>query len=107
MRTSSAPYPGATDVVAGQRVSLRWLDAYQPVGWGPVTSALPNRVASVPPMLASAGIGTATDGGNSAAAAEAVASPWSWSKSPLPWAIVAVVLGLAILHFVHWRPIKG
>lgn len=104
---SRAPYPGATDVVAGQRVALRWSDAYSPVGYGPITSALPNRVASVPPMLASAGIGTAGDAGNSTGAAEAAASPWSWSKSPLPWAIVFVVVGLTILHFVHWRPMKG
>jgi hypothetical protein len=104
---SVAPYPGGTDVVAGQRVALRWSDAYNPVGYGPVTNAAPNRVAQVPPMLAAVGIGTADSGSNVNAAAAAASSPWDWALSPVPWAIVFIVGGLLLLRFIHWRPVRG
>jgi hypothetical protein len=103
---SIAPYPGGTDVVAGQRVALRLADAYNPVGYGPVTNAVPNRVAQVPPMLAAAGIGTAGDTSNVNAAAAAAQSPWDWRVSPVPWAIVFIVGGLLLLRFVHWRAVR-
>jgi hypothetical protein len=103
---STAPYPGGTDVVVGQRVALRWSDAYNPVGYGPITNAAPNRVAQVPPMLAAAGISSGGGVGNLEGAAAAASNPWSWQDSPLPWAIAFLVVGLLVLRFIHWRPIK-
>jgi hypothetical protein len=33
----------------------------------------------------------------------AATNPWSFTSSPLPWVLLALVLGLVWLRIVHWR----
>lgn len=35
--------------------------------------------------------------------AVAMANPWSPTQSPLPFAIIALVVGMLLLRYVHWK----
>ena len=37
------------------------------------------------------------------AAQNAAANPWSFSASPLPIAVIALIVGLLGLRYIHWR----
>lgn len=102
-------------VVNGQLVALPQSYQYNPQSYGPQTIGVPNISPAYPPFAgqsamtnvpgteAVGGYGTAGNNGSMTAAANQ--NPWSPRVSPLPWAIGALVIGLAGLHFFHWREV--
>lgn len=50
-------------------------------------------------QAAGAGIG----GGGVLTSSDAGAAPWSFQSSPVPWAIIFLVVGILGLRHVHWR----
>lgn len=101
-------------VVNGQLLTQPQGYMYSPPNFGPQTLGVPNISPAYPPFQGQAmtntpgsesvgGYGTA--GNNSVMTATAGANPWSPKVSPLPWAIAALVIGLAGLHFFHWREV--
>lgn len=81
-------------VVNGQLITLVRGDAYRPTAYqGTFLGG-----NTPPPTLPSGIMGDAT----AANAAAASANPWSWQDSPLPWALVFLVISLVILH-IHFR----
>lgn len=104
-------------VVNGQLIGQPQLYQYQPQGFGPQTVGVPNVSPSYPPFLgggnqamlnsgsASNVGGYGTAGNNGLAAMAANGSPFSPRVSPLPWAIAALLIGLAGLHYFHWREV--
>jgi hypothetical protein len=62
----------------------------------------PGQQASMP---ASAYGGTPSEDGtyDAPTALSPSGSPWSFKHSPLPWALLFLVVGLAGLHFIHFK----
>lgn len=104
-----------TDAINGQMVPVRTLDGYKPITYGPVLNVGTAAVSAVPPSL---GAGGGTIGGvytpegdivnssgtaNNANAAAAANEPWSMIKSPVPMAIIFLLVGLVGLRVIHWR----
>lgn len=50
-----------------------------------------------------AGTGIGGGGYASGAANDASAQPWNPQKSPVPWAIAFLIVGILGLRHVHWR----
>jgi hypothetical protein len=106
-------------VVNGQLIAQPQLYQYQPQGFGPQTVGVPNISPSYPPFLGGNGGnqamlnsgsasnvgGYGTAGNNDMATQAANGSPFNPRVSPLPWAIAALLIGLAGLHFFHWREV--
>lgn len=86
-----------TAVVNGQRVPLFQRDAFSPRSYVPVA---PQGVAQQYPTLP--GIVGNPMGNEAGNATGALQSPFSFRDSPLPWAILFLVVGLLGLRFVHW-----
>lgn len=91
-----------TDVINGQMVPTQSAEVRFPIGYVPLAQRVPNITPTIPPMLGS-GVGGAT---GTDSAVMAAANPWSFFHSPLPWAIVFLVVGLLGLRFIHWRPLS-
>lgn len=104
-----------SDAINGQLVAVRTMDGYKPITVGPVLSVGTAAVSAVPPSL---GAGGGTIGGvytnegdiistsgtaNNANAAMAANKPFSFIQSPIPMAIIMLVVGLVGLRVVHWR----
>lgn len=106
-----------TQVVDGQRNTFPTAFQYQPNAWGPETTGVPQVSPTMPPFISSYNSGGAsgaafglegvggygTAGNNNAVAGVAGSHPWNPKVSPLPWAIVFLILGLVLLKGIHWR----
>lgn len=116
----------SSDVINGQLVAISRREAWAPVAWGPTPGQAGgfSPVPTIPPSVSvsnfgamgsqapgyTAGLGGASaatnayvGGVNEAAAGAAALYPWNWKLSPLPWAIVFVLVGLIGLRLVHWK----
>lgn len=106
----------ASDVINGQLVGVRTLDGYKPMTYGPVVNVGTASVTAVPPFLGAGGgtIGGGSYGGddspagiagaaNLAHAEVAANNPWSFVLSPLPMALIFLVVSLVGLRVIHWR----
>lgn len=127
-RSDQIPFSMQTsDIINGQLVAVSRREAWAPVAWGPTPgqSGGFSPVPTIPPSVGpnnygvmgsqaggfSAGIGQHSEatnmgiGGyaNSAAAGAAALYPWNWKLSPVPWAILFVLVGLIGLRLVHWK----
>ena len=104
-----------SDAINGQLVPVRTMDGYRPITYGPVLNVGTAAVSAVPPSL---GAGGGTIGGvytnegdivnssgtaNTANAALAANQPFSFVQSPIPMAIIFLIVGLVGLRVVHWR----
>lgn len=104
-----------SDTVNGQLVGMRTLDGYTPRTYGPVVNVGTATVSAVPPSLGAGGgtvngqytndgsVINGSGGTNTAHAAAAAAHPWNFAISPLPMAVIFLVVGLVGLRIVHWR----
>jgi hypothetical protein len=103
IRTSRTGVLGVdSDVVNGQLVPMQSAEVRFPMGYIPLAQRVPNITPTIPPMMSTgAGGPSSTD-----SATLAAANPWSWFHSPLPWAILFLVIGLLGLRFIHWRPLS-
>lgn len=127
-RTDQLPFSiQSSDVINGQLVSVVRGEAYSPVAWGPTPGQAGGfaPLPTIPPAVGSgqfgamgaqapgftAGMGGAssavqnsgTGGGNSEAAGIAGMYPWNWKLSPLPMAIIFLLVGIIGLRLVHWK----
>lgn len=104
-----------SDVINGQLVGVRTLDGYKPITYGPVVNVGTSAVSAVPPSLGAGGgtIGgsytsdgsviNGSGGSNMAHAQAASQNPWNFQISPLPMALIALVVGVIGLRLVHWK----
>jgi len=103
-----------SDDINGQMVGVKTSDAYHPRVFGPIVNVTASSVSAVPPSLGAGGgvvggyngSGDVTDnsGGSNLAAAQAAAThPWDLAMSPVPMALIFLVVGLVGLRVVHWR----
>lgn len=106
-----------SDAINGQLVPVRTLDGYSPNAYGPIVNVGTAAVNTVPPsigagggMVGGAGVATSSGditnnsgGTNTAHAALAAANPWNFAVSPIPMAIIFLVVGLVGLRMIHWR----
>lgn len=110
------PLGQGTAVVDGQRVTLAPSAAFTPASYGPQTTGVPNVTPSIPPYLASNGVGAAGAGAghanvdgygtaenNTMVTQIAGDHPFSLKVSPVVWALGALVGGVLLLHFVSFR----
>lgn len=119
----------SSDVINGQLVSVARGEAYAPTAWGPTPGQAGGfaPLPTIPPAVSSAAYGsmgaqapgftaglggassgtgaanTGTGGANSEAAGIAGMYPWNWKLSPLPWAIIFLLVGIIGLRLVHWK----
>lgn len=98
--------PGNTTEIGGSRFALWGEDVINPVGWGQQWTSKPYTFPTGVPMFgtdnagfASGGSGSNDDGSNTLA----IANPLSPVHSPLPFALVAIVVAVVGLHWLHWR----
>lgn len=101
--------------VNDQLVPVPVLSAYSPIAFGPAYTGpgmWPRQgVYNTPPVLPSAALQGAmapASYGQSGAYpfptyANENGNPWSLKKSPVLWAFGFLAVGLALLHFVHYR----
>jgi hypothetical protein len=106
-----------TQVVDGQRNLFPTWAAFNPTGYGPQTTGVPQVSPTMPPFIGAsntgAGMGMAagmegvggygTAANNTLATAIAGNNPHNYKVSPVWWAIIALVVGLVLLKGVHWR----
>ena len=106
-----------TQVVDGQRNTFPTLASYQPTGYGPQTTGVPQVSPTMPPFIGAAnsatgggaafglegigGYGTAAN--NSTVTAVANANPHNLKVSPVWWAVVFLIVGLLLLKGINWR----
>lgn len=100
-----------TAQVNGQMVPIRTMDAYAPRAYGPTRMSAPGSPNTVPPMLGvGGGIGAipagpqsgVSGGADGALTTAGVSSPWSWVVSPVPIAVLSLVVALIWLRAIHW-----
>jgi hypothetical protein len=103
--------PGSTGTILanGQLTSQAPGFAFNPIGYTPYAAQGAARPSSLPPMMggpgvAGTGYGAASD--NDSLVANATAAPFS-TLSPVIPAILFLVVGLLLLHFVHFRSVEG
>lgn len=102
-------YLPVSDVINGQLVAVNPSAAVYPAAFGPspVQYDFYATQPTTPPFAGSAG-GSAfaapggVDTANNTAAQVAAANPFHPRYSPLPWAIVLLVIGLVGLRVCHW-----
>lgn len=105
-----------TQIVDGQRNTFPSSWAYNPTHYGAQTTGVPNVSPSMPPFIgASNGAGSSigagmegvggygTAGNNLLATQVASENPHNLKVSPVWWAVIAGLLGLAMLQGVSWR----
>lgn len=104
-----------SDDINGQLVGVRTRDAYKPITYGPIVNVGTATVSAVPPSLGAGGGtigGTYTPEGdivnnsgatNTAHAVLASQNPWNIAISPVPMALLFLVVGLVGLRVIHWR----
>ena len=106
-----------TQVVDGQRNTFPTMASYQPQGYGPQTTGVPQVSPTMPPFIGQAngassgsaafglegvgGYGTAAN--NTTVTATAAANPHSLKVSPVWWAVIFLVVGLLLLKGINWR----
>jgi hypothetical protein len=90
-----------TDVINGQLLPIQNREARFPFGYVGIAQRVPNITPTIPPMIGQTGGTTMTD-----TEAAGLVNPWSLFHSPLPWAIGMLIVGLLILRFVHWAPMR-
>lgn len=89
--------------------------AWNPQGYGPTTTGVPNVTPAYPPYMGGPGTPTSTApgsesvggygtaGNNNLVAMQGNAHPWSFKVSPTPWVVLGLVGSLLLLKKVHWR----
>lgn len=83
-------------VVNGQLIPvLEWPALASGNAVGPAWGGGPASPATIPPHAAG--------GSGMAAGANAGASPWSFTQSPLPLLIIMLIVGILGLRYIHWR----
>lgn len=104
-----------TVALNGFRTTTPVADGYNPIGFGPQTVAIPAPPPTIPPMFGASGGATGsnqvpehvggygTAGNNNMVAGAASANPWSFKLSPLPWAVIGLVVSLFLIAKIHWR----
>jgi len=104
-----------SDDINGQMVGVKTSDAYHPRVFGPIVNVTSSSVSAVPPSLGAGGgvvgggyngSGDVADTGgaaNLASATTAATHPWDLALSPVPMALIFLVVGLVGLRVVHWR----
>lgn len=104
-----------SDNINGQLVGMRTMDGYSPRTYGPVINVGTAAVSAVPPSLGAGGgtvngsytsgadVINSSGGANTAHAQAAAAHPWNIAISPVPMAIIFLVVGLVGLRLIHWR----
>lgn len=102
-------------VVNGQLVPVAPKAGFDPIAWGPAYSGpgmWPRQgVYNVPPVLPSVGLqqsmAPASYGQSGTypwpTATDENGNPWSLKKSPVIWGLGFLLIGLLLLHFVHYR----
>lgn len=89
-----------TDVINGQLLSVRPQYAISPVAYGSALSSKQAPIPTIPPAYSST---PDQSGMGNAAGSAATAFPFSFTQSPLPFAILFLVVGLLGLRFIHWH----
>lgn len=92
-------------VVNGQLLGVKQSDAYNPITYGPWYQGGATPVPSAGPAQLGMAVmpsDNSSVSGNTQQVANAAASPWSPSQSPLIWVIAALIVGLLGLRYVHW-----
>lgn len=101
------PLGPQTVVVDGQRNVFPSSAQWNPMGWGPQTTGVPQVSPSMPPFLNGATVtgGTFLGGGsgNLDSAIAASNAPFNLKMSAVLWAVILLVVGLMLLKAVHWR----
>lgn len=103
-----------TVVIAGQRFAVPTKAAYNPYGFGQLVQPQPIQNVNYPPMVGSGSSGSVaggteqvggygTAGQNITATQQAAQMPFGLRESPLWWAMIAAVIGIAGLTIIHWR----
>lgn len=101
-------------IINGQLVQTPTPAAYSPQGYGPQTIGVPNVAAAYPPYRGAGGPmstapgsesvgGYGTAGNNNIVASIGAAHPWNPRVSPVPWAVLGLIISLLLLKAVHWR----
>jgi hypothetical protein len=117
----------SSDVINGQLIPVVRREAYAPTAWGPTPGQAGGfaPLPTIPPSVGSssygvmgaqapgytAGLGGASSStnagpggaGNMDAAGIAGLYPWNWKLSPLPLAIIFLLVGIIGLRLVHWK----
>lgn len=103
-----------TGVVNGTRFTFPTWAAYAPTGYGQQTVGVPNVSPTMPPFMGQSGAaapagtisgvgGYGTADNNTLTTTIAGQNPHNWKVSPVWWAVVLLIVGLALLKGVHWR----
>ena|SRR5690348_18495204 len=103
-------------VIDGQRFALPTRYAYNPQGYGPQTTGVPNVSPTIPPTFASMAATNAGGGyyatpgaygtadSNAALTQAATAEPFSLKHSPVLWAVILLLVSIFLLGKIHWSP---
>lgn len=106
--------PGSA-VADGQRFAVWTSSAFRPQAFGPTVTAAPAAVATVPPVVGAGYMGPAGSAGattiggygtadnNTYVASVAASQPFSFKSSPLPFALIGLVVSLVLLRAIFWR----
>lgn len=98
----------------GSRFTTPTEAAYDPLGWGPQTTGVPQVSPSLPPFLGGSAAGSTglggegvggygTAGNNALVASLANQNPHNLKVSPVWWAVIFLLFGLFLLKGIHWR----
>jgi hypothetical protein len=89
-----------SNVINGQLVALRPQYAISPIAYGAALSTKQAPIPTIPPAYSST---PDQSGMGNASGSAAQAFPFSFTKSPLPIAVIFLVVGLLGLRFIHWH----
>jgi hypothetical protein len=108
----------SSNVVNGQLVHVAPGNAFDPIGFGPIYTGPMFGGAqqyNVPPVSPSGALASAVPQSGSAAGGSMMSgfpmptnaspsgSPWSLRHSPLWWGIGFLIIGILMLHHIHYR----
>lgn len=81
----------------GQRFFTWTNDAFNPTAWGVSTRSIPTQI----PELVNTGSPN-TAGGSMANSLQGV-NPWNLLQSPVPWIVIALLLGIPLYHWFEYE----
>lgn len=94
-----------TFIVNGRQVALPPSSVYSPTTYLPQPGRVPQSGPAVPSSITATSAAVANQS-NASAAVKAASNPWSFKDSPLPWTILGLVVGLALLKWINWSSIE-
>jgi len=89
--------------VGGDRFSFLSKSMFAPDPFIGTTTLVPEALLSIPPTYGQMGTANAAYGSAGASARVAASNPWSPQASPLPWVIVALIVGVWGIHTLYFK----